>query len=70
MELFSWILSAIGIISYYILGRKNRWGWIINASYQLVWIIYALLTHQYGFIIVCVFFFVVAMKNFFHWNKA
>jgi hypothetical protein len=69
MDLFSWILSAIGILSYYILGRKNRWGWVINAGYQIVWIIYAIGTKQYGFIVVCIFFFVVAIKNFIEWQE-
>lgn len=69
MELFSWILAAVGIVGVYIAGKKNRWGWAIGALYQILWILYAYFTEQYPFIIVCVVYLVIYVKNFFEWTE-
>lgn len=69
VELFSWILAAVGIIGVYIAGKKNRWGWAIGALYQIMWILYAYFTEQYPFIIVCVVYLVIYVKNFFDWSE-
>lgn len=69
MELFSWILAAVGIIGVYIAGKKNRWGWAIGGLYQILWILYAYFTKQYPFIIVCVVYLVIYVKNFFEWTE-
>jgi len=68
METLSWILAAIGIVGVYISGKKNRWGWALGTLYQLLWIVYAYFTAQYSFIIVCIVYAVIYIKNFFEWS--
>jgi hypothetical protein len=70
MEIMSWLLSAIGIFGYWLLAEKdNKWGWIVGVTYNILWIFYALATHQLGFIAVCVFFVVVNARGFYKRSK-
>jgi len=69
VEIFSWFLAAVGIIGVYIAGNKNKWGWAIGALYQVLWIVYAFFTKQYPFIIVCLFYLAIYVKNFFGWSQ-
>lgn len=63
MEWASWILAAIGAIGAYLAG-KNKWGWAIGVLYQILWIVYAYFTKQYGFIGVCIVYAAIYTKNF------
>lgn len=64
MEIASWFLSAIGAVGVYV-SAKNRWGWAIGFLYQVLWIVYAFYTKQYGFIWVCVMYAGLYAKNFY-----
>lgn len=69
-EIFSWALAAVGITGVWITGNKSRWGWLLGVIYQLAWIVYAYLTRQYSFIVVCVVYTFVYVKNFLEWGGA
>ena len=69
MELASWFLAALGAAGVYISG-KSKWGWAIGVLYQVLWIIYAYFTHQYGFIAVCIVYAVLYGKNFYEGGKS
>jgi len=69
MEIASWFLSAIGALGVYITA-KSRWGWAIGFLYQILWIVYAVMTHQYGFIWVCVMYAGLYAKNFYQGGKS
>ncbi len=47
------VLSVIGISGVWLTGDKNRLGWLLGILYQVLWIVYALFTGQYLFILVC-----------------
>ena len=47
---WSYILAAVGILGLWLAGNKNKWGWAIGLGAQVLWIIYAVVTKQYGFI--------------------
>jgi phosphate/sulfate permease len=68
MELTSWFLSSVGALGAYLAGKK-RIGWAIGFLYQVLWIPYAIVTHQYGFIWICVIFATIYAKNFYEWEK-
>lgn len=48
--LWSWILAAVGIFGLWLAGRKDYRGWFVGLGAQILWIAYALVTKQYGFI--------------------
>lgn len=45
-----WVLSGLTIFMNILLGRKNKWGWVIMIFVSLLWIYYALTLKppQYG----------------------
>ena len=46
-----WGLSGLVILSNILIGKKNKWGWIISAVSSVLWIFYAAFAiKQYGLI--------------------
>lgn len=68
-SLWSYALTAVGVLGLYLAGRKNAYGWLIGFSAQALWIAYATATHQYGFYISALVYGAVYAKNFLTWRR-
>lgn len=67
---WSWILTLLSVAGLYVAGR-NRWeGWLLGLLAQPVWLTYALVTHQYGFLVSVVAFGYVNASNLISWRRA
>lgn len=66
--LWSYILTAIGLVGLWAAGSKKSWGWLIGLSAQALWIAYALATEQHGFIISALCYGFVYARNFRAWR--
>lgn len=62
-------LAAIGILGIYLAGKKNLWGWFIGLSAQALWIVYAIVTQQWGFIASALAYGFIYGKNFLAWKR-
>lgn len=51
MNLWSWLLTSVGVLGLFLAGRKLWWAWLIGLFAQILWFAYALTTKQYGFIV-------------------
>lgn len=60
---WSWLLGILGVTGLLIAGSKIWWGWLINLANEILWIIYAISTEQYGFILMAVAYAVVYARN-------
>jgi len=69
MEYWSWILAAIGVSGIYFVGKKTIWGWLILLFNEIIWIAYALITTQYGFIVSAVAYAAVYIRSYLHWKE-
>lgn len=69
MQLWSWILAAVGVFGIYFVGRKTIWGWIILLINECIWIAYAVDTKQYGFIFSALAYALVYIKSYIHWRR-
>ena len=68
--LWSWILTLLSVTGLYVAGR-NRWeGWLLGLLAQPVWLVYALVTHQYGFLVSVAAFGYVNATNLLSWRRA
>lgn len=67
--IWSYILSGLGIITMLLTGRKLAIGWLVGLTNSVLWIIYALTTGNYGFIISSLVFIVVQIRNYLAWTK-
>jgi hypothetical protein len=69
MELWSWVLAAIGVSGIFFVGQKTIWGWLILLANECLWMIYAIATQQYGFIFSAVAYAVVYVRSYLHWKR-
>lgn len=66
---WSWLLTAIGVLGLWLSGRRNYWGWCVGLAAQLLWIAYAIVTTQWGFIVSALAYAVVYGRNFIRWRR-
>lgn len=69
MEFWSWILAALGVTGIYFVGKKTIWGWLILCTNECLWIIYAIVTEQYGFIFAAIAYATVYIRSYLHWRQ-
>jgi hypothetical protein len=68
MELWSWALAVIGVVGIYFVGRRTLWGWFVLLFGESLWIAYALITQQYGFIVSAVAYAIVYVRSYLNWK--
>ena len=66
---WSWVLAVIGVAGIYFVGRKDKWGWFVLLFNECLWITYALITNQYGFIFSALAYAAVYIRSYIHWSK-
>jgi hypothetical protein len=69
MEYWSWILTSVGLLGLFLAGMKIWWAWLIGLSAQVLWIVYAIQTEQYGFIVSALAYGFVYGFNALKWRK-
>lgn len=67
--IWSFVLAAVGIAGIYLAGRKSKWGWGLGLAAQVLWVVFALTTAQYGFILTAVAYGAVYGKNLWQWHQ-
>jgi nicotinamide riboside transporter PnuC len=67
--LWSYILAGLGVLSIYLTGKKLKAGWLVGLANSGLWIVYGLLTQQYGFLVSAIVFIYVQYKNYVAWAK-
>lgn len=60
---WSWVLGILGVTGLLIAGSKIWWGWLINLVNEVLWIVYAMTTKQYGFILMAIAYASVYARN-------
>lgn len=69
MELWSWVLAAVGVTGIFFVGKKTIWGWLILLLNECIWIAYAITTQQYGFIVAALAYAGVYIKSYLAWRQ-
>lgn len=65
---WSWLLTGVGVTALWLAGSKKRLGWAIGLSGQALWLTYALVTEQYGFVFGALAYGSVYARNFLRWR--
>jgi hypothetical protein len=65
---WSWLLTAVGAVGLWSAGSRRSWGWGVGIGAQLLWILYALATEQYGFIVSAAVYGMVYTRNLLTWR--
>ena len=50
-QLWSWLLTAVGLSCFWLAGRRVWWCWYIGLGGQVAWLAYSLITQQWGFLV-------------------
>lgn len=66
---WSWLLMIVGVTGLWLAGRKLWWAWLIGIFSEVLWIVYALVTKQYGFIAFAAAYMIVFSRNAIGWYK-
>ncbi len=69
-EYWSWLLAVLGVSGMYFVGKKTVWGWLVLLANEVIWVVYALVTKQYGFIMMAIAYAIVYIKSYLEWRKA
>lgn len=67
---WSVVLAAVGIFGLWLAGRKDWRGWAVGLGAQILWVTYAVMTEQYGFIGSAIAYSVVNFVNLRAWLRA
>jgi nicotinamide riboside transporter PnuC len=66
--IWSFILSGLAVLGLYFTGKKKPIGWLIGLFNSGLWVIYAIVTAQYGFMLSTVFFVIIQAKSYMEWT--
>ena len=69
MMYWSYLLAVIGVAGIFFVGRKTIWGWLVLLFNEVLWIAYALVTNQYGFILSAIAYAAVYIKSYMLWKR-
>lgn len=65
---WSWALTAVGLLGFFLAGKKVWWCWYVNIANQILWATYALITDQLGFLVGTFAYTFVFVKNAYVWT--
>lgn len=66
---WSYVLTALGVLGLLLAGSRKRVGWALGLAAQPLWVLYAVMTHQWGFIISAVIYGGVYLRNWLRWRR-
>lgn len=67
-EWWSWALTLIGVTGFWLAGRKVWWCWYVNIANQVLWVAYAVLSQQWGFLLGVPIYLAVFGRNAYRWT--
>lgn len=68
-DIFSYIVTFVGLLGFWLAGRKVWWAWYVNIINQFAWVAFALITEYYAFLIGTMFYMFVFTRNAVLWTK-
>ena len=66
---FSFMLSALSLLSLWLMGNKNKLGIVVGLANQLLWVVYAVMLKQYGLLIGVIAYTIIHIRNLAKWSK-
>lgn len=62
-QVWSWVLTVTGVTAIWLAGRGNRVGWAVGFCGQVLWVAYAVVSEQWGFLVSAALFGGVYARN-------
>ena len=64
-----YVLSIIGVTALVLIGMRKWWGWAIAFVNECLWIVFAIVTRQHGFILGALVYGTVNIMNGVKWFR-
>lgn len=64
-----YLLVAVGLLGFVLAGQKKWYAWYVNIACQFLWLAYAIISQQYGFILGAIVYTIVFTRNAVKWTK-
>ena len=65
-----WAVGIIVLMAKWTIGQKNRWGWIMNITADVLMTILAVRNPEIrGFLIITIPSIIISTRNFISWSK-
>lgn len=64
-----WLAATLSLIGVYLIGHKNKWGFVICFVCGLLWAIVAIRTEVYGLLLEVLPLSILNLWNFRKWGK-
>ena len=68
-QVLSYVLSANSLVSLWLVGNKNKAGFVLGVINQALWVWYALMLKQYGLLIGVIAYTIINIRNLVKWSK-
>jgi len=65
----TWVANILFLIGIILIGRKNKWGWILEIIGEILWIKTSIDTKMWDLLCVCILFGLLQAWNFWLWHK-
>jgi len=65
-----WITGFLSILAIYLLGNKNRWGWVAQFINQFFWLYIVFHKELWGLLPVIIVITYLSIRNFIIWSKS
>lgn len=66
---WSVVLTLVGVTGFWLAGRKVWWCWYVNIVCQFIWLAYAIVTRQWGFLLSTFVYGPVFVRNAIAWTR-
>jgi hypothetical protein len=64
-----WLITGLGFLSSWLLGRRNRYGWVAGVAVQIIWLYVATATRQWAFVPASFVYGALALRGWRTWSK-
>ena len=70
-QFWSAALAAVFLVGLVLVGRNSPWGWVVVGIVdELLWVVYAVVTRQWAFIVSAVVYAAVCLGNLRTWRRS
>lgn len=69
LQAAEWGVDALGFASTWLLGSHHRAGWALNIAAQIVWLLVAVPTHQWAFVVASFVYGAAAVRGWARWRR-
>jgi hypothetical protein len=66
---WSFLIAPLGVIGLYFVGSFKVWAWIYLLMVEILWIVFAIATKEYGFILSSIGYSAIHFTNWRKWRK-